>query len=373
MIQVQKAISNKDIKRFVEFPFKLYKNSKYWVPPIISEEINIFNSDINPALKISTVSLYLAIKDNVVVGRIAVIINSIEVNEKKIKKIRFGWFDVIDDLNVTKKLIDKVNEIGKENNLEYMEGPIGFSNLDKVGVLTYGFDKISTMITWYNHPYYSSHFEKLNFKVEKQYLEKKFSFKDIDKDYYSKMSRIIQRRYDFNAVTFNNTEDVLNYVNEMFDLFNKSYSKLSSFVEINEDQKEYIKDKFLRYLNPKFITFVFDNKNNIIGFAIIMPSFAKALQKMKGKLYPFRFFHLIKARKHVKNVTLYLIGIDPDHQNKGVTAILFNSLIQTLRGKGIEDCYRTPELIENDAIDKIWKNFKPVLRKKRCTYRKMLK
>ncbi len=175
--KVQKAISNKDIKRFVEFPFKLYKNSKYWVPPIISEEINIFNSDINPALKISTFSLYLAIKDNVVVGRIAAIINSIEVNEKKIKKIRFGWFDVIDDLNVTKKLIEKVNEIGKENNLEYMEGPIGFSNLDKVGVLTHGFDKIGTMITWYNHPYYSSHFKKLNFKVEKQYVEKQFSFK----------------------------------------------------------------------------------------------------------------------------------------------------------------------------------------------------
>jgi len=373
MIQIEEVKNNSDLKKFVKFPFKLYKDSKYWVPPIINEEINIFNSDINPVLKISSVSLYMAVKDNEVVGRIAAIINSIEVNKQKIKKIRFGWFDVIDDLNVTKKLINKVIKIGKANNLEYMEGPMGFSNLDKVGVLTHGFDEIGTMITWYNHPYYSSHFEKLNFKVEKQYLEKKFSFKNIDIDYYSKMSRIIQRRYDFKAVTFNKTEDVLINVNEMFDLFNKSYSKLSSFVEINDDQKEYIKDKFLRYLNPKYITFVFDKKNNIIGFAIVMPSFAKALQKMKGNLYPFGFFHLIKARKHVKNVSLYLIGIDPEHHNKGVTAILFNSLIQNLIGKGIEDCYRTPELIENEAIDKIWKNFKPVLRKKRCTYKKALR
>ena len=127
---------------------------------------------------------------------------------------------------------------------------------------------------------------------------------------------------------------------------------------VNDIQKEYIKNKFLRFINPKFITFVFNKNNNIIGFAIIMPSYAKALQKMKGKLYPFGFFHLINAKKNVKNVTLYLIGIDPSHQNKGVTAILFNSLIQNLKGKGIEDCYRTPELIENDAIDKIWKNFK---------------
>ena len=372
MIQIEEVKNSSDLKKFVKFPFKLYNDSKYWVPPIIREEINIFNSNVNPTLKDANVSLYIAIIDNEIVGRIAAIINSIEVNEQKVKKIRFGWFDVIDDLNVTRKLIDKVIEIGKANNLKYMEGPMGFSNLDKVGVLTYGFDKIGTMITWYNHPYYSSHFKKLNFKVEKQYLEKTFSFQNIDIDYYFRMSKIIQKRYDFKAVNFNKTEDVLNNVNEMFDLFNKSYSKLSSFVEINDIQKEYIKNKFLRFINPKFITFVFNKNNNIIGFAIIMPSYAKALQKMKGKLYPFGFFHLINAKKNVKNVTLYLIGIDTSHQNKGVTAILFNSLIQNLKGKGIEDCYRTPELIENDAIDKIWKNFNPVLRKKRCTYRKEL-
>ena len=372
MIKIEEVKNNSDLKKFVKFPFKLYKDSKYWVPPIISEEINIFNSDINPALKNANVSLYIAIIDNEIVGRIAAIINSIEVNEQKTKKIRFGWFDVIDDLNVTKKLIDKVIEIGKANNLEYMEGPMGFSNLDKVGVLTYGFDKIGTMVTWYNHPYYSSHFKKLNFTVEKKYSEKTFPFQNIDIDYYFRMSKIIQRRYDFKAVNFNKIEDALNNVNEMFDLFNKSYSKLSSFVEINDIQKEYIKNKFLRFINPNFITFVFDKNNNIIGFAIIMPSYAKALQKMKGKLYPFGFFHLINARKYVKNVTLYLIGIHPDHQNKGVTAILFDSLLQNLKGKGIEDCHRTPELIENDAIDKIWKNFNPVLRKKRCTYRKAL-
>jgi GNAT superfamily N-acetyltransferase len=372
MIQIEEVTNSSDLKKFVEFPFKLYKESEYWVPPIISEELNIFNSNVNPTLKNANVSLYMAIIDNEIVGRIAAIINSIEVNEQKVKKIRFGWFDVIDDLNVTRKLIDKVIEIGKANNLEYIEGPMGFSNLDKVGVLTYGFDKIGTMVTWYNHPYYSSHFKKLNFKVEKQYLEKTFSFKNIDIDYYFRMSKIIQKRYDFKAVNFNKTEDVLNNVNKMFDLFNKSYSKLSSFVEINDIQKEYIKNKFLRFINPKFITFVFDKNNNIIGFAIIMPSYAKALQKMKGKLFPFGFFHLINAKKNVKNVTLYLIGIDPSHQNKGVTAILFNSLIQNLKGKGIQDCYRTPELIENDSIDKIWKNFNPVLRKKRCTYRKEL-
>ena len=373
MIQVQKAISDTDIKRFVEFPFKLYKNSKYWVPPIINEEINIFNPNVNPTLKNADISLFVAKKNDEIVGRIAAIINWIEVKEQEISKIRFGWFDVIDDVNVTKKLIEKVTEIGKENNLEYMEGPMGFSNLDKVGVLTHGFDEIGTMITWYNHSYYSSHFKKLNFKIEKEYLEKKFSFKNVDSDYYLKMSSIIKKRYDFKEISFDKTKDVMNNANEMFDLFNKSYSRLSSFVEINDIQKEYLKKKFLKFINPKFISFAYNKDGNIIGFAIIMPSYAKALQKMKGKFFPFGFYHLMNARKYSKNLTLYLIGVDPEYQNKGVTAILFSTLLQNLKGKDIEDCFRTPELIENDAIDKIWKNFNPVLRKKRCTYKKTLK
>ncbi len=373
MIQVQKVISDSDIKRFVKFPFKLYKNSKYWVPPIINEEINIFKPNVNPTLKNADISLFIAKENNKIVGRIAAIINWIEVKEQKISKIRFGWFDVIDDINVTKKLIEKVNEIGKENNLKYMEGPMGFSNLDKVGVLTHGFDEIGTMITWYNHSYYSSHFKKLNFKIEKEYLEKKFSFKNVDSDYYLKMSSIIKKRYDFKEISFDKTKDVMNNANEMFSLFNKSYSRLSSFVEINDIQKEYLKKKFLKFINPKFISFTYNKDGNIIGFAIIMPSYAKALQKMKGKLFPFGFYHLMNARKYSKNLTLYLIGVDPEYQNKGVTAILFSTLLQNLKGKDIEDCFRTPELIENDAIDKIWKNFNPVLRKKRCTYKKMLK
>ena len=372
MIQIHEVKDSSDLKAFVKFPFKLYKNSKYWVPPIISEEINVFNPNINPTLKNAKVLLFLAKKNDEIVGRIAAIINWIEVKEQKVKKIRFGWFDVIDDVNVTKLLVDKINEIGIANKLEYMEGPMGFSNLDKVGVLTHGFDEIGTMITWYNHPYYSSHFKQLNFKVEKQYLEKKFSFKNVDSDYYLKMSNIVKRRYGFSDTSFTKTDEVLSNANEMFDLFNKSYSRLSSFVEINDIQKEYLKKKFLKFINPKFISFTLNKEKEIIGFAIIMPSYSKALQKMKGKLFPFGFFHLMKAKKYSKNLTLYLIGVHPEYQNKGVTAILFSSLLQNLKGKEIEDCFRTPELIENDAIDKIWKNFNPVLRKKRCTYKKII-
>jgi len=372
MIDIIKVSNNSELREFVMFPFKLYKGSKYWVPPIIEQEMNSFNKDLNPNLKNAEVELYVATKNNEIVGRIAVIINWYEVKEQKTSKIRFGWFDFIDDFEVSKVLLDKVVESGNKNKLKYMEGPMGFSNLDKVGVLTSGFDVISTMITNYNYDYFKRHYEKHGLKVEKTFHEKTFLFEDIDTEYYEKMSRIVKTRNNLKEVNFYSTKKVMSRANEMFDLFNKSYAKLSSFVKINEEQKEYMKEKFLSFVNPEYIKFVENENKEIVAFAIIMPSFAKALQKMNGKLFPFGFLNLLWAKKFNKDVTLYLIGIDPNYQKLGVTAIIFNSFIQTLKNKGIKICRRTPELTDNLSIDKIWKNFSPKLIKTRCTYKKEL-
>ena len=372
MINIIKVSNNSELREFVMFPFKLYKGSKYWVPPIIEQEMNSFNKDLNPNLKNAEVELYMASKNDEIVGRIAVIINWYEVKEQKTSKIRFGWFDFIDDFEVSKVLLDKVVESGNKNKLKYMEGPMGFSNLDKVGVLTSGFDVISTMITNYNYDYFKRHYEKHGLKVEKTFHEKTFLFEDIDTEYYEKMSRIVKTRNNLKEVNFYSTKKVMSRANEMFDLFNKSYAKLSSFVKINEEQKEYMKEKFLSFVNPEYIKFVENENKEIVAFAIIMPSFAKALQKMNGKLFPFGFLNLLWAKKFNKDVTLYLIGIDPNYQKLGVTAIIFNSFIQTLKNKGIKICRRTPELTDNLSIDKIWKNFSPKLIKTRCTYKKEL-
>ena len=199
-MKIVKVNSSEELLKFVKFPFKLYKDSKYWVPPIIKEEINSFTKGVNPNLEDCDVNLFLAIQNDEVVGRIAAIINWYEINTQGIKKIRFGWFDAINDISVTKALIYEVNKIGINKQLSFIEGPIGFSNLDKVGVLTSGFDKISTMITWYNYPYYKEHFEKLNFHIEKEYLENKFDFNNIDTKYYSRMAKIIKKRFLLKSV-----------------------------------------------------------------------------------------------------------------------------------------------------------------------------
>ncbi len=172
MITIKEAKTKSELTNYIKFPFSLYKNNKYWVPPIIADELETFDKVINPAFENAEAYFYLAYRDNKIVGRIAAIINWSEVNDQQKSKVRFGWFDVIDDIEVTKALLEKVQELGKKNNLDHIEGPMGFSNLDKVGVLTEGFEEIGTMITWYNFPYYATHFERLGFVVEKEYIDK---------------------------------------------------------------------------------------------------------------------------------------------------------------------------------------------------------
>lgn len=372
MIEITQATTKKELKKFVKFPFKLYKNSRYWVPPIISEELKTFDKKINPVFKYADAQFFLAYKNGVIVGRIAAIVNWLEINGQGIKKMRFGWFDFIDELEVSKALLNKVTEIGNEHKLDYIEGPVGFSNLDKVGVMTEGFDSIAPMITWYNHEYYVNHYKAHRLQIEKEYSESKFPFANVKPEAFKKAQDLIKRRYKLKALKFTKTNEVMPYADRMFDLFNESYASLSSFVEITDIQKEYFKKKFIGFINPEYIKFVMDENSELVAFAIVMPRFADALQKSKGKLFPFGVFNILKAKKHSKDVIFYLIGVHPDYQNKGVHAVLFNEMYETFTEKGIEMCYRTPELEDNEAIHKIWKHFDPVVYKRRKTFKKLL-
>ena len=368
-ITLKELHTKKEMKQFVLFPFSLYKNNKFWVPPIIKDEVDNFDKNINPVFKHANAQFFLAYRNNKPVGRVAAITNSYEINQQKIKKMRFGWFDVIDDVEVTKVLLDKVKEIGKQHNLEYIEGPVGFNNLDKTGVLIDGFDHLGTMITWYNHPYYKDHLEQLGFVKEKEYLENKFKFSKVDGKYYNRVSNLIKRRFQLKALDFTKTKDIMPYVDEMFEVFDASYSKLSTFVPISDEQIAFFKKKYISFINPEYIKFVTDKNDKLVAFAIVMPSFSEALQKAKGKLFPFGILHLLKARKNAKDVTFYLIGVHPEYQNKGVTAIIFDQYTKTFAEKGIDNCIRTPELKENEAIKKIWESFDPITHKRRRTYR----
>ena len=235
-------------------------------------------------------------------------INWIEVNQQKLRKMRFGWFDFIDDAAVTDALIAKVQEVAIAHQMEFMEGPVGFSNLDKVGVLTEGFDHIGTMITWYNYPYYQGHYERMGFVKEKGFEENKFPNSNVDPELFKRVHVLIKKRYGLREINFTKTSEIMPWVDQMFDLFNASYAKLASFVPITPIQKTYFKKKYISFINPEYIKFIVDSSDQLIAFAIVMPSFSRALQKANGKLFPFGLIHLLRARKYSKDVIFYLIG-----------------------------------------------------------------
>ncbi len=372
MITVKEISTKTALKTFVKFPFQLYKNNDCWVPPIINDELATFDKNKNPAFDTADARFFLAYRNNEVVGRVAAIINHTEINQQQLRKMRFGWFDFIDDLEVSKALLNEVATIGASNKLDYMEGPVGFSNLDKVGVLIEGFDHLGTMITWYNHAYYQRHFEAHGFVKEKEYLEWRFPFENVKPEFFSKAQELIKKRYQLKSINFTSTKQILPYVDSMFDLFNESYASLSSFVPINDKQKKYFKDKYINFIDPEYITYVADKDDNLVGFAVVLPSFSRALQKAKGRLFPFGIFHMLKAKKHSKDIIFYLIGIHPDYQNKGVHAVIFNDYYHAFTKKGIQNCIRTPELEDNIAIRQIWKRMDPKIVKRRRTYRKNL-
>ena len=372
MIKIIQVTNKKELKQFVTFPFQLYKDCKYWVPPLIKDEMETLDATKNPVFKNADASYYLAYKDGKIAGRIAVIINHLEVKEIGKKKVRFGWLDMIDDIEVTKALLEEVFETGRANNLEYAEGPVGFSNMEKAGILTKGFDELNTMITWYHHPYYTKHMEQLGFKKQATWVEYSLSIPDEAFEKVRKFSKLIRERYELTVIRFKNKKEILPYVDAMFGLLNKTYDTLQTFVPIQQYQIDYYKEKYFSFIHPDYITCIKDIDGKLIAFSVVMPSFSKALKKANGRLMPFGWYHILQAQKKNYKAAFYLIGIDPEYQGKGVTAIIFEEMQQLFNAKGIHTVETNPELIENTAVQLLWKDYSPVQHKERSTYRKDL-
>ncbi len=374
MIEIREISTRKDLETFVRFPFELYKMNPYWVPPIVKEELEMLDKDVNPVFNNALAHYFLAYKEGKVVGRIAAFINWIEVQELQKQKVRFGWFDAIDDLNVTEKLLEKVIAVGKEHQMKAIEGPMGFSNMDKAGMLIKGFEELNTMITWYNAPYYAEHLEKLQYKIQAEWVEyeiKISAFQDSPEK-VKRFSQLIVERYQLKILEFRSHKEILPYVDQMFDLLGKTYDKLQTYVPIQDYQIQHYKERYLPFIHPDYIKCIVDANGDLISFAITMPSFSKALKKINGKLFPFGFFHILRARYFNNRASFYLIGVRPDYQNKGITAIIFNEMQKTFNKHGVTIVETNPELVENSAIQKLWRNYEHRQHKRRATFTKSI-
>lgn len=373
-IIVKEVVSMDDLQEFVKFPFALYGDNPHWTPPLIQEEIDTLDKTKNPVFKNAEGNYFVALKQDKIVGRVAVMINWIEINQLKKKKVRFGWFDVIDDVNVTAALMKKVFAIGKEKGMEFVEGPVGFSNLDKAGMLIKGFEENNTMITWYNAPYYYDHFKKLGFDDLAVWVEYEIMLSSFDKapEKIKKFSNLMLERYQLRVLDFKSKKDIIPYVEQMFRLLEETYGKLQTFVPIQKHQINQYKEKYFRYIHPDFIKCVVDKENYLVAFSITMPSFTRALKKANGKMYPFGFLHFLKAMYFNNRASFYLIGVHPKYQNKGVTAIIFNEMQKTFNKNGYNIVETNPELEENSSIQNLWKNYDHRQHKKRLTVTKKI-
>ena len=371
-IIIKKVTGHEDYLAFVKFPFILYKNNSFWVPPIINEEVETIDHKINPVYQNSSAQFFLAYKKEKIVGRIAAIVNWIEIEELKKNKVRFGWYDVIDDIAVSKLLLEQVVCFGKEHKLDHIEGPVGFSNLDKAGLLIKGFDEPSTMITIYNYPYYATHLKELGFSLLAQWVEYEIKITNFEDspEKVKRFSSVIMERFNLKVLDFKNKKEIIPYIDQMFNLLDETYNKLQTFVPIQNYQIEHYKKRYFKYVHKDFVKCVVDKNNRLIAFTITMPSFTRALQKINGKLTFFNIYNLLKAIWFNNRASFYLIGVHPDYQNKGITAIIFNEIQKTFNKHNITIVETNPELKENTAIQKLWKNYENRQHKRRATFTK---
>ena len=367
-IKVKQVLNSSDLELFIKFPMELYKGNPYYVPPLINEEKSIWVKEENPALQYSEAAQFLAYKGENIVGRIAVMINHKEEKELGIRKVRFGWLDFINDIEVSKSLINTAIEYAKSKGISKIEGPMGFTNLDKAGMLTKGFDKLATMIGIYNFDYYPKHMEQLGLVKEKEWVEFEINFPDTLPDKVEKFSRLIAEKYELELVKFKAKKDILPLVDSMFKLLDDTYKNLSTYTPITEEQIKHYKEKYFKFIDKDYIVCIKDKSGSLISFAITMPSYSKALQKAKGKLFPFGWWYLLNAGKKNDRANFYLIGIHPQYQKRGVTAIIFKEIYETFKKKGVKFLETNPELEENASIQALWQDYNPINHKRRRTY-----
>ena len=381
LIEIKKVESKKDLKTFIDFHYDLYEGNEYDVPNLFSDEMNTLSKDKNAAFEFCEAEYYLAYKDGKLAGRVAAIINHKANNKWGKKSVRFGWIDFIDDREVSKALLDAVEKYGKEKGMEDMVGPLGFTDMDPEGMLTWGFNQLGTMPTIYNYPYYPEHIEALEgFEVDNKYVEFKIMVPDTIPEKYAKIAMMIEKRYNLHVRKLTKKEVFQGGMGQkIFDLINDTYKDLYGYSELSQKQIDQLIKSYLGFLDFNLITCIedwTDGEHKLIGVGITMPSLAHALRKCRrGRLLPFGWFHVLRAIKmHKTNIVdLLLIGILPEYRAKGANALLFADLIPWYQKYGIEWGETQVELETNAGVQGQWGALTPVMHKRRKCYKKIIK
>lgn len=373
MIRIEEVVSRSDLKRFVHFPNTLYKGNPYYVPQIESMDMDTLTPGKNSAFEVCEGKYWLATDgEGIVIGRVAAIINH-RYNEKISKKIcRFGWLDFIDSPEVVAALMKTVEEYAALKGMEMLEGPVGFLEFDVSGILVEGFDKIPTAYGKYNYPYYEPRLLERGYSRGNDYVEYLIEVPE-DLSRYTKYAEIVEERYDIHEGSFRNKKELLRkYADGIFSVLNQAYSSLHGFSELSPGQCEDLKRQFLPNLMTDYFSVIVNPQEEVVGFGIVMPSFSKAMQKAGGSLFPFGWFHMLKALRCNDTVDALLIAVRDDYRSKGVNAMIMGKIAKGLQKNGIKYVESTRELEDNFNVQNLWGKMEHHLIKRARVYTKSI-
>lgn len=324
-IEIREVRTRKDLIDYIKFPFSLYRNNPNWVPPMVRDELELFNPKKNPALELCQVQQWLAFKDGQVAGRVTGILHRKEATEKSLA--RFGWIDFIKDEDVSAALLQTVENWAKNHGVSGIHGPLGFSDMDPEGMLVEGFDSPATIATIYNHAYYPVHLENLGYTKATDWLEARGDLPAEPSRRLLRTAEIVEGRFKLRSLKLTTRKQVAARGKELFTVLNKAYKALYGFQTLSDEQIDYYIKMYLGFVIPDLVSMVVNERDELVGFAVSMPSLTKAFQKAWGNLFPWGVFHILKALKTEKTVDLYLIGVLPEYQKLGVTSLIFRDLI----------------------------------------------
>jgi hypothetical protein len=371
-IQVREVTTQKELKLFIHFPFLLFRDNQNWVPSLMFDELNTLRRDKNPAFDHCEAKYWLAWRDGHMVGRVAAILNRKHIEKWGQRYMRFGWIDFIDDPSVPAALLNRVEGWAKETGMTAVHGPLGFTDLDREGMLVEGFNELSTLATIYNHPYYPMHMENLGYTKDIDWMEYELLVPSEPNPTIARIADIALKRNKLHLLELRNKKELLPYARELFHLLDDEYRHLYGTVPLTEKQVDAYIQQYFGFVTPDFVPMVFDQNNRMVAFGIVMPSLSLALQKTKGNLFPFGFIYLLGALRKNDRADLYLVAVRSEYQGKGVNAILMNKMHAVFNKLGISKVESNPELETNQNVQGQWKHYEKRQHKRRRVYIKHL-
>lgn len=368
------ATDHDQLSQYVQFPIDLYRDNACYVPPLVIDQIATLSPEDNPAFDFCEAQSFMAFDNGEPVGTITAIINRAANDKTGKKQMRFGFMDFIDSDEVVDSLFDAIAQWGRERGMEEMVGPVGFTDMDPEGMLIDGFDEMGTMATIYNFPYYVKHMERLGFVKDADWIEYRITIPDGIPEKHQRIGEIVARKYGLKVLKYTSRKKIRReYGRAIFELVNEAYADLYGFVPLTDRQIEHYINVYIDVLRLEDVSLVVDSEGTLVALGISMPSLSEALRKSRGRLFPFGWYHLLKAIKgHTDVVDLLLVAVKPEYQSKGVNALIFNDLIPRYIANGYKFAESNVELEGNESVQKQWEYFERRQHRRRRAWKKSL-